>query len=276
MRIYLSVDMEGIHGVVHSVHTQPGERGYETASKWMHEDVNAVAGAAFEAGATEIYINDSHWDMKNLNPDLIHPKCHLLSGWHKPYSMVTGVKGHQAALFVGYHAKVGTAKGILSHTYRAKVFFDVRLNGKSVGEAGLNAALAGWFGVPVALVTGDTAACRETIDLIGDVHHAIVKDGVSRYAGVCYPREQVMELLHKTTLAALKDSRSWKLYKPEPPYTIGITFVDPNMADAAELLPIVKRTGDRDIEISHEDYSKAFQTMLAVGALGQSRIDNWF
>jgi D-amino peptidase len=276
MRIYLSVDMEGIHGVVHSVHTQPGERGYETASKWMHEDVNAVAAAAFEAGATEIYINDSHWDMKNLNPDLIHPKCHLLSGWHKPYSMVTGVKGHQAALFVGYHAKVGTAKGILSHTYRAKVFFDVRLNGKSVGEAGLNAALAGWFGVPVALVTGDTAACRETTDLIGNVNHAVVKDGVSRYAGVCFPREQVMELLHKTTLQALKDASSWKLYRPEPPYTIGITFVDPNMADAAELLPVVKRTGDRDIEITNNDYSQAFQTMLAVGALGQSRIDNWF
>ncbi|HEY9680408.1 MAG TPA: M55 family metallopeptidase [Oculatellaceae cyanobacterium] len=276
MRIYLSVDMEGIHGVVHSVHTQPGERGYETASKWMHEDVNAVAAAAFQAGATEVYINDSHWDMKNLNPDLVHPKCHLLSGWHKPYSMVTGVKGHQAALFVGYHAKVGTAKGILSHTYRAKVFFDVRLNGKSVGEAGLNAALAGWFGVPIALITGDTAACRETIDLIGDVHHAVVKDGVSRYAGVCFPREQVMDILHRTTLHALKDASSWKLYKPDPPYTIGITFVDPNMADAAELLPIVKRTGDRDIEITNDDYSQAFQTMLAVGALGQSRIDNWF
>ena len=276
MRIYLSVDMEGIHGIVHSIQTQPGERGYETALRWMHEDVNAVAEAAFEAGAKEVYINDSHWDMKNLNPDLVHPKCHLISGWHKPYSMVTGVRGHQAALFVGYHAKVGTAKGILSHTYRAKVFFDVRLNGVSVGEAGLNAALAGWFNVPIALVTGDTAACVETKTLIGDIHSVVVKDGVSRYAGVCFPREDVLASLRDTTIKALKDQNSWKLYKPSAPYTIGITMVDPAMADAAELLPIIKRTGDRDIEITHDDFSKAFQTMLAVGALGQSRIDNWF
>src|SRR6185437_9826944 len=72
MRIYLSVDLEGVHGVVHSIHTQPGERAYETAVRWMHEEVNTVAEAAFESGATEVFINDSHWDMKNLNPDLLH------------------------------------------------------------------------------------------------------------------------------------------------------------------------------------------------------------
>ena len=276
MRVYLSVDMEGIHGIVHSIQTQPGERGYETAIQWMHEDVNAVAEGAFSAGATDVFVNDSHWDMKNLNQDLIHPRCHLISGWHKPYSMVTGVKGHQAALFVGYHAKVGTAKGILSHTYRAKVFFDVRLNGQSVGEAGLNAALAGWFGVPIALISGDTAACDETKNLIGEIPSVVVKDGVSRYAGICYPREQVLASLRTTTEHSLKHKNSWKLYKPTGPFTLGITFVDPAMADAAELLPIVERTGDRDIEITNQDYSKAFQTMLAVGALGQSRIDNWF
>jgi len=276
MRVYVSVDMEGIHGIVHSIHTQPGERGYELGSRWMHEDVNVVVESAFAAGASEVFINDSHWDMKNLNPDSLDPRCTLLSGWHKPYSMGTAIKGHEVALFVGYHAKVGTARGILSHTYRAKVFFDVRLNGKSVGEFGLNAALAGWFGVPVALITGDRAACDEAVDLVGALPHVAVKDGVSRYAGIIYPRIKVMEDLSKKTAETLAEPKGWKTFKPPSPSTIGITFVDPSMADGAELLPVVKRTGDRDVEITHEDYSKAFQTMLAIGAIGQSRIDNYF
>jgi D-aminopeptidase len=126
------------------------------------------------------------------------------------------------------------------------------------------------------MVTGDTAACAETNSLIGDIYNVVVKDGVSRYAGVCFPRGEVLAALHETTIKALNDQDAWKLYKPSAPYTIGITMVDPAMADAAELLPIIKRTGDRDVEITHDDFSKAFQTMLAVGALGQSRIDNWF
>lgn len=276
MRIYLSVDIEGIHGVVDSTHTQPGERGYEAAVRWMHEEVNTVAGTAFKLGATEVLVNDSHWDMNNLNPDLLDSRCTLISGWQKPYSMVTGVQGHEAAFFIGYHAKIGTAKGILSHTYRAKVFFDVRLNNVSVGEVGLNAALAGWFGVPLALVTGDTAVCEETTKLLGSVPHVIVKDGFSRYAGVCFPKAQVLESLQIKTGEALQNPKSWRLFKPPSPSTISVTFVDPAMADASELLPIVKRTGDRDIDITNEDYSKAFQTMLAVGTLGKSRLDNYF
>jgi D-amino peptidase len=277
MRIYLSVDLEGIHGIVHSSQTQPGEPGYARATELMHLETNAVVEGLLAGGASEILVNDSHWSMLNLKTEMLHPKCKLISGWHKSHSMVTGVNDNfDAACFVGYHAKAGTAKGVLSHTYRAQVFLDVKLNNVSVGEAGLNAALAGWFGTPVALITGDDTVCKELSDLIGTIPHVAVKQSISRYAANLFPSSQILQQVKAKAEEALKNPKSWRLFKPPSPSTITLSFVDPCMADGAELLPIVKRISDRDIEISNSDYSKLFQTMLAIGAIGASRRDPYF
>lgn len=276
MRVYLSVDLEGINGVVHSSQTQPGEPGYERAVQLMHQETNAVIKGAREAGATEILVNDSHWDMRNLRQELLAGAT-VLNGWQKPYSMVSGINNQiAAACFVGYHSRAGTACGVLSHTYRAQVFYDVKLNGVSVGETGLNAALAGWFGVPVALVTGDDAACQEAIELIGPVAAVPVKTAVSRYSAICNPQEEVLEKLREKAAAALSNREGWRLFKPPSPSTLTITMFDPAMSDAAELLPMVKRIADRTVEFSHEDYSVLFKLMLAVGVLGASRKDPHF
>lgn len=277
MRIYISVDLEGINGIVHSSQTQPGEPGYERAVGLMHEETNAVIEGALEAGATSVVVNDSHWDMRNLRPEMLHRKASLISGWQKPFSMVSGIdKEPAAACFVGYHSRAGTARGVLSHTYRAQIFFDVQLNGRSVGETGLNAALAGWFGVPVALVTGDDAACDEATDWLGPVACVPVKTAVSRYSAISSPHGEVLERLRSKACETLKNRAGWRLFKPPSPSTLTITVFDPAMADAAELLPQVKRLGDRQIEFSNEDYSVLFRLMLAVGALGASRRDPYF
>jgi D-amino peptidase len=244
----------------------------------MHEETNAVIKGALAAGAKSITVNDSHWDMRNLRAELLHGGARLISGWQKPYSMVSNVNNKEvsAACFVGYHSRAGTARGVLSHTYRAQVFFDVKLNGESVGETGLNAALAGWFGVPVALVTGDDAACNEAVSLLGPVACVAVKTAVSRYSAISSPQEEVLERLRSKAEEALKSKDGWQLFRPPSPSTISITMFDPAMADGAELLPQVKRTGDRQVEFSHDDYSVLFKLMLAVGAIGASRKDNYF
>jgi D-amino peptidase len=287
MRIYISVDLEGINGVCHSSHTQPEEAGYERAVRLMHEEVNAVVRGAKAGGASEIVINDSHWDMRNIRHELLEADVTVVTGWQKPFSMVSGVSGKagsaeivpgafDVAFFVGYHCMAGQSRGVLSHTYRAKVFADVKLNGRSVGETGLNAALAGHFGVPIGLLTGDDAVCDEARALLGDLECVAVKKAVSRYCAAFRPHKQVLDELEQAAMRVSKSKEKWRMFKPPSPSTLLITTIDPAMADAAELLPEVRRLDDRTVEFSHDDYSVLFRLMLAIGALGASRKDNYF
>jgi D-amino peptidase len=278
MKAYLSVDLEGVNGIIHSSQTQPGEPGYARALELLHEETNAVLKGLLASGVKEIIVNDSHWDMRNLFVEKIldHPAVRIRSGWQKPFSMVSGLQETRPdfAVFVGYHARAG-AHGVLSHTYRAQIFFEVKLNGVAVGETGLNAALAGYFGVPLALVTGDDAVAAEALALIPGSHTAQVKEAVSRYSAVFNSHSENLKLLEAAGREATQ-KKYWQLYKVSQPVAIEITMFDPAMADAAELLPQVKRLSPRTIVIESHDYSQAFRLMLAVGALGASRKDPHF
>src|SRR6266542_1531997 len=187
MRIYISVDMEGIAGVVHEDQTNPVDprcaAEYARFRKLMTGEANAAVEGALAAGATQFVVNDSHWDMRNLLPEELHEAAELLSGGPKRLSMLEGIeRGFDAALFIGYHARAGTPRAVLDHTIMDAVR-DVRLNGRSMGELGLNAALAGAYGVPVALVSGDRATAEEARALLGrGIETVIVKEAVSRHA----------------------------------------------------------------------------------------------
>lgn len=288
MRIFISVDLEGVNGVVHSSQTQPGEPGYERAVQLMHRELEAVLEGIVAGGGTEIVVADAHWDGRNLRPELLPRDVTLISGWQRPFSMVAGVGSTLAgknlvtgpfdgAFFLGYHARAGVACGVLSHTYRSQVFLSVSLNGKPVGEFGLNAALAGFFNVPIGFVSGDDAAIAEAEAFIGkNVTGVIVKQAISRYSAACLPIKESLERLRIGAQSAMNKRDYWDIYFPPKPSTLSISFFDPSMADAAELLPQVKRTGERDIEVSSEDYSELFRLFLAIGALGASRKDPYF
>src|SRR5256712_9540605 len=187
MHVYISVDMEGIAGVVHESQTDPTTPAfaaeYGRFRRLMTAEANAAVEGALAAGATKVLVNDSHWFMRNLVAEELHPGAELLSGDPKPSSMVQGIEdGFDAALFIGYDAGAGTRNAILDHTYADRVA-EVRLNGRAVGELGLNAALAGAHGVAVALVSGDAALAAEAKQLLGDaVTTVVVKQAVSRHA----------------------------------------------------------------------------------------------
>jgi D-amino peptidase len=136
--------------------------------------------------------------------------------------------------------------------------------------------LAGHFGVPIALLTGDDAVCEEATAQLGTLKCVAVKHAVSRYAAIFRPHQQVLEDLKQAAMSVLKDRSGWKLYNTPSPSTMTITTIDTAMADAAELLPMVKRISDRTVEFSHDDYSVLFRLMLAIGALGASRKDPYF
>jgi D-amino peptidase len=282
MHIYISVDLEGTNGVLHSSQTQPGESQYERALKLMHAEVNAVIEGALKGGATSFVINDSHFDMRNLRIEDLHPRARLISGWQKPFSMVSGAqqgfsdKPFDCAFFIGYHSRAGSACGVLSHTYRSQIFFDVKLNGHSVGETGLNAALLACFNIPVAMVSGDDVYCEQAQQELGKVTAVQVKRAISRYSAEQPSFTGTLNLLKEGAEKSLSNKNNWSLKKPGNPSTLEITMFDPAMADAAELMPGIKRLDGRRIAFEHEDYSVLFRMMLAVGVLGASRKDPYF
>ncbi|GAA3827203.1 hypothetical protein GCM10022206_77370 [Streptomyces chiangmaiensis] len=161
MRIYISVDMEGITGLVDADDVQPGGRDYERGRLMMAEDVNAAIRGAVAAGATDITVNDAHGPMRNLLPEALHPAARLIRGKPKQMLMLEGLAPeHDAAVFVGYHSRAG-ALGVLSHSFMGHEIEDMWLDGRPVGEIGLAHATAAAIGVPVTVLTGDDCACTD-------------------------------------------------------------------------------------------------------------------
>jgi D-amino peptidase len=267
MRIYISVDMEGVAGVVHEDQTDPvdprhaGE--YNRFRRLMTNEANAAIEGALAAGAATILVNDSHWNMRNLLAEELHPAAELLSGGPKLRSMVEGVElGFDAALFVGYHARGGTAHAIIDHTYTSRVH-EARLNGRPVGELAINAALAGTYGVPVAMVSGDQALAAEARELLGaPVETVVVKHAVGRFAARSVAPTEACRRIREGVAAALA-RRHAPLVLP-PPIRLEVDFQLTQMADMAELVPGSVRTGGRTVTYTHEDYREVFRAWRAL------------
>ncbi len=267
MRVYISIDMEGVAGVVHEDQTDPidprhaGE--YNRFRRLMTSEANAAIEGALAAGATRVLVNDSHWLMRNLLAEDLHPEAELLSGGPKPGSMVEGVAlGFDAAMFVGYHAMAGTAHAIIDHTYTS-IVHSVRLNGRAAGELALNAALAGAHGVPVVLVSGDQALAAEAKDLLGEgVEAVVVKHAVGRFAARSVSPAESCRRIRAGAAAAL--GRTHTPLVLESPVTLEVEFALTQMADMAELVPGSVRTGGRTITYTHGDYREVFRAWRAL------------
>jgi D-amino peptidase len=267
MRVYVSVDMEGIAGVVHEDQTNPVDprcaAEYTRFRQLMTGEANAAVEGALAAGATHVLVNDSHWDMRNLLAEELHPAAELLSGGPKRLSMLEGIEaGFDAALFIGYHARAGTPRALLDHTM-TDVVRDARLNGRSMGEIGLNAALAGSYGVPVALVTGDRAAAEEARDVLGEeVGTVVVKEAVSRHAARSVAPEVARQRIREGVTEALR--RPHRPFVPPSPSTIEVDFTYSYQADYAELVPGSARRGPLTVAYTHADFHELFRAWRAL------------
>jgi len=274
LKIFISVDMEGICGVVNSDQVNPGTPGYAAARKWMAQDVNAAVEGALEAGATEIVVNDSHGSMDNINPDDLLPKAILISGTPKPLSMMQGIDGSfQACVFIGYHAKAGTPDAVLDHTISSSVVRFVKVNGVELPELGLNALIAGAYGVPVALVTGDTAVCRQTTEVLGkEVVTVPVKEAYGRLAAKLVPMAEARQMIKAGMKDALARLGRLKPFKMNSPYTFELGYHVSAQADMGSmLLPGIKRTDGRTVAFTADDYIDGFRTLRALISLAPAR-----
>jgi len=204
-KVFISVDMEGIWGVVHGSQTSSEGRDYGAARRWMAEDVNAVIAGLLEAGATEIVVNDSHGSMRNILAQDLNPKASLISGPPKPLSMMQGIDGSfDVWIFVGYHARAGTAPAILDHTISGGSIRAIKINGRELPELGINAAIAGYYKVPVIMLSGDTETCGQANAILGkDIVTVAVKEGQGRYAAKLLPLEEARRRLKEGAKEAL-------------------------------------------------------------------------
>ncbi|HEU5058171.1 MAG TPA: M55 family metallopeptidase [Kofleriaceae bacterium] len=246
MEVYISIDMEGVAGVVHVDQTRRTGHDYERARRWMTAEANAAIGGAFDGGATAVVVNDSHADMRNLVLDELDPRAEIISGSLKPRSMVQGVApGHAAALFIGYHAGAASQAGILDHTYYGAVVARCRVGGRDWNETAINAAVCGQSGVPVALVTGDATTCAQARELLGEVATVEVKQAFTRYAARSIAPVVACQRIREAAAAAVRRAAAGELrpFRPVLPLELEIDFVNSACADAAELVPGTARTG---------------------------------
>src|SRR6266516_587368 len=262
MRVYISVDMEGVAGVVHESQTDPTNPAcaaeYARFRRLMTAEANAAIEGALAAGATKLVVNDSHWFMRNLLAEELHQAAELLSGDPKPQSMVEGIDGgFDAALFIGYHARAGTRHAILDHTYADRIY-EVRLNGDPVGELAINAAFACVNVVPVSLVSGDAALASEAKDLLGDgVSTVVVKHAVGRHATRSFAPALACSMIRDEVTRTLK--RKHTSFVLPTPIALEVDFAQTVHADMAELCPGATRTAGRTVAFSHDDYREVFR-----------------
>ena len=260
LKVFISVDMEGVTGVVNADDARRTGKDYDYFRQTMTREANAAIEGALAAGATEIIVRDSHGSALNLLPEMLHRSARLIRDWSDgPMSMMEGIDAsYDAAIYVGYHAKAGTPNGVLDHTSSGDVT-DISVNGVSMPETGYNALMAGYYDVPVVFVAGDKAVCDQARALLGTVETVAVKEGIGAAAINLHPevaREQIRAGVEK----ALQNLEDYKPYKLRAPYTMVLTLKTEQSVYDGALYPGAKRTGDWELTYVAQD---VLELMLA-------------
>lgn len=266
MNVYISVDMEGVAGVSHEDQTDPINPAhaveYARFRRLMTAEANAAIEGALEAGASRVLVNDSHWLMRNLLAEELHEAAELLASGPKWLSMMEGVDGgFQAVCCIGYHAMAGTRHATIDHTYTDRIH-QVKLNGQPVGELAINAAVAGTFGVPVAVVSGDQALAAEARLLLPSVEAVVVKHAVSRFATRSVSPAEARRRIRAGVKAGL--SRTHAPLRLASPVTLEVEFALTQHADNAELVPGCERRDGRTLVYTHPEYREVFRAFRAM------------
>jgi D-amino peptidase len=267
MKLYVSVDMEGITGLVDHTHVDSNKQNYERSRIIMTDEANHVVATAFEQKWQEVVVNDSHSKMNNLLIERLHPETQLITGDVKPFSMVQGLdETFNGAIFVGYHARA-SLKGVMSHS----MIFGVRnmyINDVAVGELGFNAYVAGYFNVPVLMVAGDDGAAIEAEKLIPNVTTAIVKESISRSAAKSLTPIKAGQLLREKTAFALRNKETVKPLTPPDRPMLGIEFANYGQAEWANLMPGTEIVpGTTIVRFQAKNILEAYQAMLVMTEL---------
>lgn len=256
MKLYISSGICGATGVVSAAQCDPSYPEYSFGRSMMMHDLHAALRGAFEAGAELVVVNDAHGAMTNIDISGFGKGVRVISGNPKLLGMAEGSGECDGAVFLGYHAMAGTEKAVLDHTYDRHTIRALSLNGRKMGETGINALFAGVQGVPVIAVSGDDALCMEAASLLGgDIETMPVKEGLSHAAAVCLTPEETAEMISEGVRRAAEKLASgvFSPFAPEPPYIMEITLADTIQTDSASLVPGAVRTAPCTLRFEHDE-----------------------
>jgi len=253
-RVFISVDMEGITGVVNWEEVGRTGKDYDYFRRIMALEANAAVLGAFDAGATEVVVRDSHGSARNILPELLDPRAKLIRDWSGgPKSMMEGIdESFDAVVFIGYHAKAGTPDALLEHTTSGNVQ-DFSINGRSYPEAGYNALIAGVYGVPVVFLAGDKAICEQVRGFLGDIATFATKEGIGAAAKNLHP-EASREGIRAGVAEAVRNRGNYRPYRLEPPYTLVLRLKTEESVYNGSFFPGAERTGDWELTITSENF----------------------
>ncbi len=254
LKIYISADMEGVVGVVSN--EQLGPQGFEYARfrEFMTQEVNAAIEGALAAGATGIVIGDSHGNGQNLLIEKLPANVLVVRSWPRPLGMMQGIdETFAGAIFLGYHTATTNLEGVRAHTLSSARLADVRLKGVSVSEAGINAAIAGHFNVPIIMVSGDDAVVKETTALLGNIEGAIVKWSSGFHSAKTMTPEASYALIREKARKAVSRIREFKPYKLAGPIQLEVRFKNYRPSEVLSYLSIVERPDAHSIRFVGKD-----------------------
>lgn len=277
MKVFISADMEGVTGVAAAEDVVREEPEYERGVDLLHGDVNAAVEGAVAGGADTVLVNDSHSSMRNLERGRLDDRADLIRGNTKPRSMMQGLTdAFDVALFVGYHAMMGTQEAVLNHTFLGHELSNLAIDGDAAGELGWNARFAGACGVPVGLVTGDHATTAEADAELPDPETVAVKSGIDRFTARCRPATETVPAIRDASERAVERAAAGDLVVPDvpEPVTMTATWTTTNLAARAAGPPGIQRVGARETAVSADAYVDAFEGtvgMLRAGAGGRDQ-----
>jgi D-amino peptidase len=271
VKVYISVDMEGVAGVSHGKPTGRGDDLYPQSVELMNGETNAAIEGAYAGGATDVTVNDSHGGMFNLTPDKLDPRARLVQG-KKPYSMVEAARdgGFDLALFVGYHARAGDPRGNLAHTYTGVVTL-ATVNDRPVTEAVMNGLYLGALGVPIGMVSGDDALASELEEWLPWAELVVVKRAVSFHAADSLHPSRARDLIRQGAERAVgrvtNGDSGVKPLRLSGSLRLAVDFRHAGQADIAATIPGFERIGDRGIAYQTDDAITLYRAFVSAARL---------
>lgn len=253
-RVFISADMEGVVGTVTGDQLGPSGFEYQRFREFMTREVLAAIRGVRSAGPAEIVVADAHGNGENLLLELFPPDVTIVRSWPRPLGMMQGIdSSFTAAIFVGYHAGTTNPAGVRAHTFSSATLADVRLNGRSMPEGGVNAAVAGHFGVPVIMVSGDDAAVAEVRSVVGDIAGAVVKWNYGFHSARTLTPDSAYRLIEATAARAMRGVATATPVQMAGPVTLELRFKNYRPAEVLAYLPVVERLDAHSVRFVARD-----------------------
>ncbi|NOZ27059.1 MAG: M55 family metallopeptidase [Chloroflexi bacterium] len=284
MRVLISVDMEGASGIAtarecgyprNPVGDPEANPDYLIGRRWLTGDVNAAVEGALDAGATSFVLHDSHGlDYRNVVLDELHPAVEVVRGAPIIFFELGDLDdSYDAAFLIAMHARAGR-RALLSHVLSWPLLREVRVNGEPVGESQITAALAGHFGIPTVLITGDDVVCEEMrASTGGQIETVVVKHSLSRYAARCLPLSAARQRIREAASRAVKRVGEIEPLCYTPPITLEVDLNDRQVAWYISWMPGVQYNGDRTVAYTGDDFLTVYRALMAMFWIATSRLN---